>query len=79
MPLGLDDVLTLDDILAKTIPDLKTCLAKERKLKRQSYNQFIWSSKNEDFNKEAFRRIKDQPFSPPVTSVVESCDAFINL
>ena len=79
LSLGFEDVQTLDAILAETITDLKQCLAKERKLKKQSYNQFIWSSKNEDFNKEAFRRIKDQPFSPPVTSVVECRDAHITL
>ena len=77
LSLELEDVQTLDVILAETITDLKNCLARERKLKRQSYNQFIWVSKNEDFNKEAFRRIKDQPFSPPVTSVVECHDAHI--
>ena len=79
LSLELEDVQTLDVILAETITDLKNCLARERKLKRQSYNQFIWVSKNEDFNKEAFRRIKDQPFSPPVTSVVECHDAHIIL
>ena len=79
LSLGFEDVQTLDAILAETITDLKHCLAKEKKLKKQSYNQFIWSSKNEDFNKEAFRRIKDQPFSPPVTSVVECRDAHITL
>ena len=79
LPLCFEEVLTLDEIMVKTITDLKQCLAQERKLKRQSYNQLIWSSKNEDFNKEAYRRIKDQPFSPPVTSVVERGEAHITI
>ena len=79
LPLCFEEVSTLDEILVKTITDLKQCLAQERKLKRQSYNQFIWSSKNEDFNKEAFRRIKEQSFSPPVTSVVECCEAHMTI
>ena len=79
LPLCFEEVSTLDEIMVKTITDLKQCLAQERKLKRQSYNQFLWSSKNEDFNKEAYRRIKDQPFSPPVTSVVEKGMAYITI
>ena len=79
LSLEFEDAQTLDAILAETITDLKNCLVREKKLKRQSYNQFIWVSKNEDFNKEAFRRIKHQPFSPPVTSVVECHDAHITL
>ena len=79
LPLCFEEVSTLDEILVKTITDLQQCLTFERKLKRKSYNQFLWSSKNEDFNKEAFRRIKDQSFSPPVTSVVECRDAHITI
>ena len=79
LSLCFEEVSTLDEILVETITDLKQCLAQERKLKRQSYNQFIWSSKNDDFNKEAFRRIKEQSFSPPVTSVVECREAHITI
>ena len=79
LPLCFEDVSTLDEILVQTITDLKQCLAQERKLKRKSYNQFIWPSKNEDFNKEAFRRIKEQSFSPPVTSVIEGCEAHMTI
>ena len=79
LPLCFEEVSTLDEILVKTITDLQQCLTFERKLKRKSYNQFLWSSKNEDFNKEAFRRIKDQSLSPPVTSVVECRDAHITI
>ena len=46
LSLEFEDVQTLDVILAETITDLKNCLAREKKLKRQSYNQFIWVSKN---------------------------------
>ena len=50
---------------------LKPTLTTERRLKRRSYTKYLWNSKLNDHQKEAYRFVKDSDMSPQVASIVE--------